>query len=477
MHERGKPAAVVLHVYDVTPCLNACVRFFSCCRSKWGLYHTGICLGDHELAFGGHDGDSTGVWRSAPRATRGARFRTAHVLGHARLDPIEVRERIVESATAWSGRDYHPLTRNCNHFCAALASDLGVEAPPAWTNAFASSHLLHCLLPFAERLARLLRLQPLVSSADSDEVGDDAQSEGVGSDLNSLLLEAAEAQKAGGNAAYKDERWADGLAKYRKAMRYLASIRVTDEMPSAGARHRGGQGRGKDVNSTAGIQHTVAICAPASCTAASSDCSQGEQSVAQRGAPAPAAALDCSAVVAAEAREARATALRVAVRNNAAACLLRLVPEEANGSTVREATAPVLTCEAVGGAGAEAPTATTATAEENLLAVVGLCAEVLALQPAQPKALFRRAVANRRLGGEERLEAARADLVAALQVDPRDTSVRAEMALVQRQRELLRDAEGALYRRMLGRATSETRSAGKEGQAQDRGQGQVISRV
>jgi hypothetical protein len=98
---------VVLHIYDVSPCLNAIVRAGTCRLSLWGLYHTGICVREDEVSFGGHPGTSTGVSVARPRAVRGAKWRGAIVLGHTQLDPLEVRQHLIDFATDWRALPLH----------------------------------------------------------------------------------------------------------------------------------------------------------------------------------------------------------------------------------------------------------------------------------------------------------------------------------------------------------------------------------
>ena len=148
--------AVVCNVYAISPKLNACVRFISLKRSRWGIYHSGLEVQGTEYSFGGHAGSSTGVQAGRPRAVRGARFIMQCYLGHCTHDPLEVRGLLAEIALGWAGQDYNPLSCNCNHFTAALSSRLGCDPPPSWINAFATARVVRTLLPLAERLANVI---------------------------------------------------------------------------------------------------------------------------------------------------------------------------------------------------------------------------------------------------------------------------------------------------------------------------------
>ena len=204
-------APVDLHVYDVSPCINYFALSCSCGLSRWGLYHTGICVHDVELSYGGHPGTATGVCQSKPRCIRGARFRVSLRLGCTSLDPVELRQHLADVAVHWPGCDYHPLEHNCNHFSAALAESLGVNRPPAWTNAFSKSRILRSLLPHAERFARLLPVRPIEIQAETEDSDDGMDHAGGG--MSALLLEAATIQKERGNVAYSENNWADALSK------------------------------------------------------------------------------------------------------------------------------------------------------------------------------------------------------------------------------------------------------------------------
>ena len=51
--------------------------------------------------------------------------------------PVQVQQMILKLRSAWHGTTYELLTRNCLHFCDALASGLGVPAIPAYLNRMA----------------------------------------------------------------------------------------------------------------------------------------------------------------------------------------------------------------------------------------------------------------------------------------------------------------------------------------------------
>ena len=163
--------AVMCNVYAISPKLNTAVRVFSCNQSQWGIYHSGLEIFGTEYSFGGHPGESTGVQAGKPRTVRGARFIMQIHIGQCTLDQVELRSLIADLALSWSGRCYHPLGRNCNHFTAELSSRLNCRPPPSWVNTFSKSCLVHALLPLAECLARSFGVASCEQQGDEPGMG------------------------------------------------------------------------------------------------------------------------------------------------------------------------------------------------------------------------------------------------------------------------------------------------------------------
>ena len=55
-------------------------------------------------------------------------------VGTTPLSYRQLTELINAEAAVWPGRSYNLLTRNCNHFAAALCSLLAVHAEPNYVN-------------------------------------------------------------------------------------------------------------------------------------------------------------------------------------------------------------------------------------------------------------------------------------------------------------------------------------------------------
>jgi len=114
-----------------------------------GIYHCGLVVYGSEIAFGGHEFPTSGIFRTAPGDVPGAVLRQTVPLGETSLSPSEVGALVEDlGRTSFRGCDYSLLQRNCNHLTALLAERLTGRAPPAWPNRLADlAVLLHCLLP------------------------------------------------------------------------------------------------------------------------------------------------------------------------------------------------------------------------------------------------------------------------------------------------------------------------------------------
>lgn len=58
-------------------------------------------------------------------------------LGSCLKTKQEVRDVLKSLKAAWAGTTYEVLSRNCNHFCEAFASELGCKPTPPWLNRMA----------------------------------------------------------------------------------------------------------------------------------------------------------------------------------------------------------------------------------------------------------------------------------------------------------------------------------------------------
>ncbi|CAG9467758.1 unnamed protein product [Pedinophyceae sp. YPF-701] len=133
---------VKINVYDLTD--NRALHPFGL-----GIYHSGVVLYGVEFAFGGHEGPGTGVFAMQPGNCPGpVQLRQTIKVGRTKLSPQEVERVLLEFASRYSGRSYHLLTRNCNHFSQEFAKALTGKRAPGWLNRLANlAKTFHCLLP------------------------------------------------------------------------------------------------------------------------------------------------------------------------------------------------------------------------------------------------------------------------------------------------------------------------------------------
>jgi len=130
---------VILQVYDVSQsdtisAINKMIQPFGA-----GAYHSGIEVYGAEWSYGGTEDGTTGVFHIPPSSCPDHKWRECVNLGPTRLQPQEVRQVIMKMQLEWNGGDYHLLQRNCCHFTAALAEQLGCRAVPSWVNSLAST--------------------------------------------------------------------------------------------------------------------------------------------------------------------------------------------------------------------------------------------------------------------------------------------------------------------------------------------------
>ena len=138
---------VKLHVYHVghsalIHSLNSALE----CVTHVGVYHGGIEFRGHEWSFGGPSGtrgeagyEPGGVYKCEPRANPAHDYHESLELGGSELSAADFASVIARLRVAWPGEGYDLCHRNCVHFCAALAAELGVGPVPEWVNAMAGA--------------------------------------------------------------------------------------------------------------------------------------------------------------------------------------------------------------------------------------------------------------------------------------------------------------------------------------------------
>lgn len=134
-------AAVQLHVYDLRTAedINNATHGLG-----FGLFHAGVEVFGVEWGFGFTTDEPpesavTGVYPVHPRKSPVGTYRESLCLGPTSLGAHDVWMLLERLAGRWLGRDYHPLRRNCVHFCADLSRHLGVCMLPAWVGRLAEA--------------------------------------------------------------------------------------------------------------------------------------------------------------------------------------------------------------------------------------------------------------------------------------------------------------------------------------------------
>ena len=138
------PGAVraTLHVYDWSGATVPLIAKFNDWVPAFGLYHTGVEVDGKEYAYGANDrAGATGMYSLDPRAAAavcGHRHRAAVDLGAFDVSAAQRRVMFSELEQIWMGDKYDLLTRNCNHFSAAMCEGLGIARErPRYTNRLA----------------------------------------------------------------------------------------------------------------------------------------------------------------------------------------------------------------------------------------------------------------------------------------------------------------------------------------------------
>lgn len=134
-------AAVQLHVYDLRTAkdINNATHSLG-----FGVFHAGVEVFGVEWGFGftmdePPEPAATGVYPVDPRKCPVGDYRESLCLGPTSLGAHDVWMLLERLAGRWLGREYHPLRRNCVHFCTDLCQHLGVCKLPAWVGRLAEA--------------------------------------------------------------------------------------------------------------------------------------------------------------------------------------------------------------------------------------------------------------------------------------------------------------------------------------------------
>ncbi|EFO18453.1 hypothetical protein LOAG_10042 [Loa loa] len=118
----------------------------------FGVYHTGIEVYGVEYAYGGHPFPFSGIFENSPRDAEelgeNFKFKESILIGETDFNATDIKHLIQMLGSEYRGDKYHLISKNCNHFTAALAKTLTGKEIPSWVNRLATvSHSI----PFLER--------------------------------------------------------------------------------------------------------------------------------------------------------------------------------------------------------------------------------------------------------------------------------------------------------------------------------------
>ncbi len=130
-----------------------------------GIYHSGVAIGDEvEWTFGGSDSHASGIyWHEPLRPIQQVvvPLRTRIVLGRTHASRADVEALMREMGGVFTGRSYHILKRNCNHFADELARRLLGTGIPGFINRLAYlGATFECLLPMDRILGTVTVPEP-----------------------------------------------------------------------------------------------------------------------------------------------------------------------------------------------------------------------------------------------------------------------------------------------------------------------------
>lgn len=105
----------------------------------FGLYHTSVCLFGLEFSYGGHNDESPGTVVVHKGNSAGLKLKESIPVGVTYFDFNEINSITDNFGDFWTGIEYDPFRRNCNHFTQhfiALICDKGINYYPNYINRF-----------------------------------------------------------------------------------------------------------------------------------------------------------------------------------------------------------------------------------------------------------------------------------------------------------------------------------------------------
>uniref|UniRef100_A0A0R3RQN6 DUF862 domain-containing protein n=1 Tax=Elaeophora elaphi TaxID=1147741 RepID=A0A0R3RQN6_9BILA len=136
----------------------------------FGVYHTGIEVYGVEYTYGGHPFSFSGIFENSPKDAEelgeNFKFKESILIGETDFSATDIRHLIQMLGSEYRGDRYHLISKNCNHFTAALAKTLTGKEIPSWVNRLAA---VSGSIPFLERCLPREWLTPVALQQSLEE--------------------------------------------------------------------------------------------------------------------------------------------------------------------------------------------------------------------------------------------------------------------------------------------------------------------
>ncbi|VDK83130.1 unnamed protein product [Litomosoides sigmodontis] len=123
-----------------------------------------------KYTYGGHPFSFSGIFENSPKDAEelgdNFKFKESILIGETDFSATDIRHLIQMLGTEYRGDKYHLISKNCNHFTAALAKTLTGKEIPSWVNRLAT---VSSSIPFLERCLPREWLTPVALQQSLEE--------------------------------------------------------------------------------------------------------------------------------------------------------------------------------------------------------------------------------------------------------------------------------------------------------------------